>query len=76
MQALKLTLGLTVDAPMSRTEVCAMLAMYGHYGNVGGVNYSDLYEKAMEISESVESLTNATRTAKRKRTSALPTVER
>ena len=71
-----MTLGLTIDTTMSRTEVCAMLAIYGHYGNVGGVKYTDLYEKAMEIAGSVDGLTDATRTAKRKRNSVLPTVER
>ena len=71
-----MTLGLTVDTSMSRTEVCAMLAMYGHYGNVGGVKYTDLYEKSMEIAESIDGLTDVTRTAKRKRNSVLPTVER
>ena len=71
-----MTLGMTVDTSMSRTEVCAMPAMYGHYGNVGGVKYTDLYEKAMEIAKSIEGLTHVTRTAKRKRNSVLPAVER
>ena len=71
-----MTLGLTVDTTMSRTEVCAMLAIYGHYGNVGGVKYTDLYEKAMEIAGSVDGLTDVTRPAKRKRNSVLPSVER
>ena len=71
-----MTLGLTIDTPMSRTEICSMLAMYGHYGNVGGVKYTDLFEKAMEIAESVEGFDHVAVTAKRKRTSILPTIER